>query len=53
MGKSEKYFHEAIQTLRSEYYNYIKNNDKLKNYEMQINSKFVDLLIINEIIHEK
>lgn len=55
----ENELHNKIQTLRSEFYNYIKKNresikdfGKLNQYNTAINNKFVELLILNELLHK-
>ena len=52
---SEKEIHEKIQNLRNEIAKYIKENNlnEFNNYGTAINNKFVDILILNELIHNK
>lgn len=52
---NQKEIHEKIQKLRNEIAEYIKVNklNEFNNYGVGINNKFVDLLILNDLIHEK
>ncbi len=59
----EKEQHKAIQKMRNIYHHYIQDNiedvndfDKqqsIKNYAQGVNNKFVDILILNELIHKE
>lgn len=61
--KRETEIHEEIQRLRSVYHHYILDNidtisdfDKqqtIRNYAQGISNKFVDILILNELIHKE
>ena len=50
---NEKEIHEKIQALRHEIDKYIVENNlhEFNNYRTSINNRFVELLILNEIIH--
>jgi hypothetical protein len=52
---NKQIIHEKIQKLRNEIDEYIKVNklNEFNNYGVGINNKFVDLLILNDLIHEK
>jgi len=51
----EKEFHEEIQNLRNKFSKYLKENklSEFNSYGIGINNKFVDLLILNELVHGK
>jgi len=61
--KKEKKFHNRTQALRSDYYHYLSKmaeneNDfdesqKIKRINMGINNKLVEILILNEMVHDK
>lgn len=53
--KMEEKLHKKIQKLRNEFAEYIKGLDRqdLSQRRTQINNKFVDLLILNEILHKE
>jgi len=53
--EKQKEIHEDIQNLRNKFARYIKGNklSEFNSYGTAINNKFVDLLILNELIHEK
>lgn len=56
----ESELYRKTQKLRTEYAVYIKNIKEVKKYPIffnrvnnQINNRFVDILILNELMHEK
>jgi len=57
----EKELHEKVQELRNEFATYIKDymaNDtdfkpKITNWATGINNKFVEILMLNEMIHKE
>ena len=55
MKINEKTLHKEIQNLRNKCAEYFKSFDRqdLSHRKTQINNKFVDLLILNEIIHKE
>lgn len=55
MENKQKEIHKEIQDLRNKIYKYIQENklNEFNSYSISINNKFVELLILNDLIHKK